>query len=387
MTVVDNASPDNSLETVADLPIRAVRAGRNGGFAAGCNLGIAEGQAPYVLLINPDARIERDDLQTLVEVLDQDPDVGLAAPLILEEDGSMAFSQRRFPRLRSTFAQALFLHRIWPRASWTDELIRNPEAYEHPGSPDWVSGACMLIRREALEAVDGLDEDFFLYCEDIDLCARIRNAGWSIGFEPTASMQHEGGASRAREQLFPVYARNRILYTRKHSRRAAVPLQRLGVALGHATHAITSADAPEGRLRSYARLRGGPPGPAGHSLGWRLAMCGITGAFRIDGGHAPPLPLHVLRHMTEQIEYRGPDDAGFVCDEGCSLGARRLSIIDVEGGHQPFGDERGRIWAAQNGEIYNHESLRSELSSAATCCGAGATRRYSRTSTRSTDRS
>ena len=90
-------------------------------------------------------------------------------------------------------------------------------------------------------------------------------------------------------------------------------------------------------------------------------MCGITGAFRIDGGHAPPLPLHVLRHMTEQIEYRGPDDAGFVCDEGCSLGARRLSIIDVEGGHQPFSDERGRVWAAQNGEIYNHESLRSEL--------------------------
>ena len=257
VTVVDNASPDNSLETVADLPIRGVRAGRNGGFAAGCNLGIADGQAPYVLLINPDARIERDDLKTLVEVLDQDPDVGLAAPLILEEDGSMAFSQRRFPQLRSTFAQALFLHRIWPRANWTDELIRNPEAYEHPGSPDWVSGACMLIRREALEAVDGLDEDFFLYCEDIDLCARIRNAGWSIGFEPAASMRHEGGASRAREQLFPVYARNRVLYTRKHSGRASVPLQTIGVALGHATHAITSLTRPRvayGHMRAFAAV-------------------------------------------------------------------------------------------------------------------------------------
>jgi N-acetylglucosaminyl-diphospho-decaprenol L-rhamnosyltransferase len=257
VTVVDNASPDDSVETVADLPIHTVRAGRNGGFAAGCNLGIAEGQAPYVLLINPDARIEREDLQTLVDVLDHDPHVGLAAPLILEDDGSMAFSQRRFPQLRSTFAQALFLHRIWPRASWTDELVRNPEAYEHSGSPDWVSGACMLIRREALEAIDGLDEDFFLYCEDIDLCARIRNAGWSIGFEPAASMQHEGGASRAREQLFPVYARNRVLYTRKHSRRAAVPLQRIGVALGHATHAITSLTRPRvayGHMRAFAAV-------------------------------------------------------------------------------------------------------------------------------------
>jgi asparagine synthase (glutamine-hydrolysing) len=90
-------------------------------------------------------------------------------------------------------------------------------------------------------------------------------------------------------------------------------------------------------------------------------MCGIAGAFRIDGGSAPPLSEAVLRRMTDQIVYRGPDDAGYVVGDGCSLGARRLSIIDVEGGHQPFGDERGRIWAAQNGEIYNHDALRAEL--------------------------
>jgi asparagine synthase (glutamine-hydrolysing) len=90
-------------------------------------------------------------------------------------------------------------------------------------------------------------------------------------------------------------------------------------------------------------------------------MCGIAGAFRIDGGGGAPLPEHVLRRMTEVIDYRGPDDAGFVSGEGCSLGARRLSIIDVEGGHQPFASESGRVWAAQNGEIYNHDDLRAEL--------------------------
>jgi asparagine synthase (glutamine-hydrolysing) len=90
-------------------------------------------------------------------------------------------------------------------------------------------------------------------------------------------------------------------------------------------------------------------------------MCGICGAFRIDGGDQPPLEPAVLRAMTDLIEYRGPDDAGHVEADGCSLGARRLSIIDVEGGHQPFGDERGRIWAAQNGEIYNHDELRRGL--------------------------
>jgi asparagine synthase (glutamine-hydrolysing) len=90
-------------------------------------------------------------------------------------------------------------------------------------------------------------------------------------------------------------------------------------------------------------------------------MCGIAGAFRLDGSDLPALPEHVLRSMTELIHYRGPDDAGFVSGEGCSLGARRLSIIDVEGGHQPFSDERGRVWGAQNGEIYNHNDLRAGL--------------------------
>jgi asparagine synthase (glutamine-hydrolysing) len=90
-------------------------------------------------------------------------------------------------------------------------------------------------------------------------------------------------------------------------------------------------------------------------------MCGIAGAFRIDGATPPPLAEHVLRRMTDQIDYRGPDDAGYVSADGCSLGARRLSIIDVAGGHQPFSDESGRVWAAQNGEIYNHDALRAEL--------------------------
>ncbi len=90
-------------------------------------------------------------------------------------------------------------------------------------------------------------------------------------------------------------------------------------------------------------------------------MCGIAGAFRTDGGMAPPLSQQVLQRMTDQIAHRGPDDAGFMCGDGCSLGARRLAIIDVAGGHQPFSDEWQRVWAAQNGEIYNHEALRGEL--------------------------
>jgi asparagine synthase (glutamine-hydrolysing) len=90
-------------------------------------------------------------------------------------------------------------------------------------------------------------------------------------------------------------------------------------------------------------------------------MCGIAGAFRLDDASAPALPKRVLRSMTDVMAHRGPDDAGHESGPGFSLGARRLSIIDVEGGHQPFADESRRVWAAQNGEIYNHDALREEL--------------------------
>jgi asparagine synthase (glutamine-hydrolysing) len=90
-------------------------------------------------------------------------------------------------------------------------------------------------------------------------------------------------------------------------------------------------------------------------------MCGIAGAFAIDGLSGPPLDRADLERMTEIMQHRGPDAAGFAEGDGMSLGARRLSIIDVEGGHQPLSDESGQIWAAQNGEIYNHAELRNEL--------------------------
>lgn len=267
VVVIDNASPDASLESVADLPVDAVRAGRNGGFAAGCNLGIARGDAPYVLLLNPDAAMTVADVDALVRVLDEEPAVGMVAPLILDADGRPAPSLRRFPRLRSTYAQALFLHRLAPRASWTDELVRDPEAYRRPGSPEWVSGACMLIRRSVLEQVGGLDERFFLYCEDIDLCARTRAAGWDIRFEPAAVVRHREGHAAPRSATLRLLARNRVIYARLHRSPAAARLEALGVALGHATHVLTSRPAVarghvaalRAALRTSARPRIGQP--------------------------------------------------------------------------------------------------------------------------------
>jgi N-acetylglucosaminyl-diphospho-decaprenol L-rhamnosyltransferase len=256
VTVVDNASPDDSVATIADLAgVELVRAPRNGGFAYGCNLGVARGSAPYVLFLNPDARIDHASLAALAAVLRGDERAALVAPRILDDDGSLAFSLRRFPRLRSTFAKALFLHRVLPLAAWTDELIRDPAAYERAATAEWVSGACMLVRRHAYEAIGGFDEGMFLYCEDTDLCLRLWQAGHSVRFEPAALVRHVGGASSGAGETQPIAARSRVYYARKHRGRTAARLEALGVALDEAMHTAAAVRRPANRRGHLAALR------------------------------------------------------------------------------------------------------------------------------------
>jgi N-acetylglucosaminyl-diphospho-decaprenol L-rhamnosyltransferase len=245
--VVDSASSDGSLESIADLPLERMPLAENRGFAHACNAGWKAGSAPYVLFLNPNTTLDRGSLERMVAVAESAPEAGAVAPRITEPDGALDFSQRRFPRLRSTYAQALFLHRLFPRAAWTDELERDTAAYERPGSPDWASGACLLVRREALERVGGMDEGFFLYCEDLDLCKRLRDAGYTVLYEPAAVVVHEGGASAPRSALLPVLAASRVRYAHLHEPAHRALLERLGIALGALTHALVSRGGPSVR--------------------------------------------------------------------------------------------------------------------------------------------
>jgi len=253
--VVDNASTDDSLERVADLDVTTLRNPTNAGFAAGCNAGWRAGDAPCVCFLNPDASLEGDALDHLVSVLAAEPQLGLVAPRIEKADGCLVHSVRRFPRARSTFARALFLHRLFPTSSWVDDVIQDRSTYERPGSPDWVSGACVVVRRSALESVGGWDEGFFLYGEDIDLCRRLRDAGWGIRFEPSVTARHLGGRSAPRAALLPVLARSRLRYARKHGSRSFSVAVRAGVALGALTHVVVArggASARRGHLGALA---------------------------------------------------------------------------------------------------------------------------------------
>ena len=268
VVVVNNASPEGGLETVADLDLTAIQSGSNGGFSFGCNIGWRAGGAPAVLFLNPDARIGADAVLRLAQALDDDPSLGIVGPLIRDGDGALDFSQRNFPRLSSTYAQALFLHRVAPGAPWSDELIRRPEAYARRARPDWISGACLMIRRDVLEAIGGFDERYFLYCEDMDLCRRVRDRGYAVGFEPAVTCGHEGGASAPRAALFTVLAESRMLYARAHRGRWDEAAERIGIGLGEATHAALGrggGDARRGHRDALARVargprsRGGPP--------------------------------------------------------------------------------------------------------------------------------
>jgi GT2 family glycosyltransferase len=255
VTVVDNASPDHSLATIADLDVDIVRAPRNGGFSFGCNLGVAHGTSPYLLFLNPDARVDGPAIHALVQALRADSGAALIAPRVLDDDGELAFSLRRFPRLRSTFAQALFLHRISPRAAWTDELVRDAAAYDRAGTVEWVSGACMLVRRDAYEQVGGFDEGFFLYCEDADLCRRLWQAGYRVRFEPRAVVHHVGGASSGVGETQAIAAISRVRYAGKHFRPGAARLEALGIALSETTHLLAAVTRPPSRRGHAAALR------------------------------------------------------------------------------------------------------------------------------------
>jgi N-acetylglucosaminyl-diphospho-decaprenol L-rhamnosyltransferase len=257
--VVDTASADPAFDTIEDLPgVEAVHAERNGGFAYGCNLGAARGTGTYVLLVNPDAALPAAELATLAAVLDADPRVGLVAPRIVDEDDALQRSVRRFPRLRSALSKALFLHRIWPNAAWSDDLVHDPRAYERAWEPEWVSGACMLVRREAWDALGGLDEGFFMYAEDTDLCWRLWDQGWRVRFEPAATVLHTGGHSAPRSQLRTADVRSHLRYVLLRDGTTAARLTALAIALDELTHLIVRARRP-----GYAR---------GHLAGLRAAL-------------------------------------------------------------------------------------------------------------------
>jgi GT2 family glycosyltransferase len=219
--VVDNASRDHSAEMVAEKfpQVKLIRSPRNLGFAGGNNLALRQVQGRHVLLLNTDTVVRRDTLRCLVEFLDAHPEAGAAGCKILNPDGSLQLACRRgFPTPMAAFCKVSGLSRLFPRSR---RLARYNLTYldpEQTSEVDALSGSCMMVRKAAMDQVGLLDEDYFMYGEDLDWCYRLRQAGWRIYYVPHTAIVHFKGESGRAEQMRVRYRfyEAMSIFARKH---------------------------------------------------------------------------------------------------------------------------------------------------------------------------
>ena len=231
IVVVDNDSRDGTVELVrTEFPeVQVLESGTNVGFARATNAGIRVGHAPFVLALNPDTSVPTNVLERLLEVFNEHPDVGICGCRLVREDGSFDHASRRsFPTVLSSLGHFTGLGR---RRSASARLAayRAPDVDE--GVVDAVNGAFMLMRRAALDEVGLFDEGYWMYMEDLDLCYRFREAGWSTWYEPSVVASHAKGGSSGpvrSPRLNYAFHYGMFRFYRKHyARRSAAALNAL----------------------------------------------------------------------------------------------------------------------------------------------------------------
>jgi GT2 family glycosyltransferase len=218
--VVDNYSQDQSIPAVREnFPgVTLIENPENAGFVRANNQGYAISTGKYMLLLNTDAFINETTLVNLFTHMEQNPDTGAAGCKLFYEDQSLQRSCTSFPTLLTELWQFLFLDRIFKRSKIFGQYMMTYWDMDDLREVDSVMGSCMIVRRETIEQVGFLDENIFMYSEEVDLCYRIKKAGWKIKFVPTATAVHVwGGSSRQTPtQSFLNLYRSRVYFFRKH---------------------------------------------------------------------------------------------------------------------------------------------------------------------------
>ena len=237
IVVVDNASRDGSAQAVADHEpdVTLLSLDTNLGFGAGANRGVARTDSPYVVIVNPDVVVEPGSTKVLVDALERDPGLGIVGPRIDTPDGELYPSARAFPNLVDAAGHA-FLHFLWPNNRFSRRYRMLDWDRASARDVDWVAGTHLLVRREAWDAIDGFDEAYFMYMEDVDLCWRMRKAGWRTGYEPAARITHDIGRSTDQTPYRMILAHHRSMLTfawRSGGRlqRLLVPVMALALAV------------------------------------------------------------------------------------------------------------------------------------------------------------
>ena len=234
--VVDSASSDDSVAMVrSEFPsVHLIACTENVGFPRGNNLGLQEARGDYLLLLNPDTVIVDDALAVLVSYLQANPDVGVVGPQLLNLDGSVQSSRRRFPTAATGFFESTWLEGLAPG------ILRRYYALDLPDAAtadvDWLTGACIMVPRSTYEAVGGMDEGYFMYSEELDWCRRIKESGRRVVYYPAAQVIHHVGKSS--EQAVTArhinFNQAKLRYFRKYHGRFMAAVLRVFLLAGYA---------------------------------------------------------------------------------------------------------------------------------------------------------
>lgn len=214
--VVDNGSSDGTVALVRErFPEVRVIESENRGLAAGWNIGIRATESRHVLILNADAWLVDDALSRLVAFADGRPRAAVIGPRLRFPDGRLQRSVRGFPTPWRIATEYFFLRKLFPRSRAFNAFYAAGFDHEEVREADFVMGACMLVRRSAIDEVGMLDEDYFLFSEETDWCYRFRRAGWEVVFFPGAECIHVGGAAHG-GRLYRENLRGHLLFLSKH---------------------------------------------------------------------------------------------------------------------------------------------------------------------------
>ena len=233
--VVDNGSTDGSADVVRDVfpQVKLIETGENLGFAKANNVAYRHATGEYFLLLNSDTIVLTGALSTLVKFLDEHPDAGAVGAKLFNGDGTLQRSCSPFPTPLTELFDALYLSKIFPNTRLFGRFSMSYWDFNEVRKVDFAGGSCLLLRRNALEDIGLLDEGYFMYTEEADLCYRLKQNGWAVYFEPQAWIIHYGGQSsrldvnRTSVQL----CQSKYRFMRKHYGLASAVLYRGIVAL------------------------------------------------------------------------------------------------------------------------------------------------------------
>jgi N-acetylglucosaminyl-diphospho-decaprenol L-rhamnosyltransferase len=255
IVVVDNASRDASAEIARELGIKVLESPTNLGLSRAIDRGAAATVAPWLLLVNPDTRLAPGSLARLLATAGADPTIGCVGPHLRNSDGSEYPTGRRFPSILVGALHAA-LGTVWQGNPATRHYHMRDVDRSRPVQVDWVSGACMLLRRDAYEAAGRFDAGYFMYFEEMDFCLRLRRAGWRVVYDPGAEVTHILGGSTRSAPYRKVWNHHRSalrFYCRRYARDPRLLLAPL-VALFLAVRGLASL------ARTAIAQRAGPPG-------------------------------------------------------------------------------------------------------------------------------